>query len=249
MINTPIFVPYFNKCFKKFLKKYDKIISYMFNILKQYKPKIIDSYVYTLETRPHPLYKYTDKLYLACILHIMFYSSAWCSFLGPIPGDQVSKRHLEYCSYDFYKKFFDTATIDTINEYERKNKNTVKHIHTDTTVNNNKLCKEINKHYPCNKNRKGMKVSFLINNYGIILAILMDDSTKHDSKFGVEHINEFFKRKRIMKLIKKHNNKLIFFADSAYDTHLIRETIKNLGLRCIIKPNNKNTKDPKKKDI
>ena len=105
------FQPYINPRFKKFLNKYDKIISLLFDILKSYKPKIIDSYFYSIEhPPPHPLYKYTDKLFLACIIYISLYCPTWESFLGPIPGDQVNKRHLLYCSYDLYAYFFITAT-------------------------------------------------------------------------------------------------------------------------------------------
>jgi hypothetical protein len=101
-----IFTPNINVRFKKFLEEYDKIISLLFNILKTYKPKIIDSYTYSIEQPPpHPLYKYTDKLYLACILFIILYCPTWESFLGPIAGDQVNKRHLQYLNYDFYSNF------------------------------------------------------------------------------------------------------------------------------------------------
>ena len=47
-----IFTPHINARFKKFLKKYDKTISLLFNILKTRKPNIIDSYSYSIENPP-----------------------------------------------------------------------------------------------------------------------------------------------------------------------------------------------------
>jgi transposase len=117
----------------------------------------------------------------------------------------------------------------------------------DATINNNKLCKDVTKHLPINKNRKGIKVSFLINNRGIILSILIDESTVHDSKFAIEHIKEFLERKNIVKLIKKHKNKIYFLADSAYDNEEIKKVLEDNNIRFIIKPNNKNTKNPLKR--
>ena len=248
VIKYDIFKPHFNSRFKKFLKEYDYTISLLFDILKKYKPKIIDAYQYSIDQPPpHPLYKYTDKLFLACILFCVLYCPTWESFLGPIPGEQVNKRRLMYIQYDIFKKFFDTATQVSISELERKHKNTIKYVNIDTTINNNKLCKDITKHLPINKNRKGAKVSFLVNNRGIILSILIDDSSVHDSKFAIQHINDFFRKKRILKLIKKHKNKIYFLADSAYDNNEIKKTLNKINIRFIIKPNNKNTKDPHKR--
>ena len=34
----------------------------------------------------------------------------------------------------------------SISELEKKNKNTIKYVNIDTTINNNKLCKDVTKH-------------------------------------------------------------------------------------------------------
>lgn len=162
-------------------------------------------------------------------------------------SEEVKSTKSILSSDDLFKKFFDTATQVSISELERKHKNTIKYVNIDTTINNNKLCKDITKHLPINKNRKGAKVSFLVNNRCIILSILIDDSSVHDSKFAIQHINDFFGKKRILKLIKKHKNKIYFLADSAYDNNEIKKTLNKINIRFIIKPNNKNTKDPHKR--
>jgi hypothetical protein len=248
MVKSEIFKPQINGTFKKFLDEYDYTISFLFNNLKKFKPDIIDSYCYSEENPPkNRNYKYPDKLFLACILYISLYQRDWKHFLGPIPGKQVNARHLLYLKFGFYREFFEVATEKTISEFEKKHKNTVKYISTDTTVNNNKLCKDLSKHYPCNKNRKGAKVSFLVNNHGIVLSVLVNESSMHDSRFAIKHIDEFFSRKKIIKLVRKHKNKLVFLADSAYDCAEIKNKLCELGIRFIIKPNNRATKDASKK--
>ena len=105
-------------------------------------------------------------------------------------SEEVKSTKSILSSDDLFKKFFDTATQVSISELERKHKNTIKYVNIDTTINNNKLCKDVTKHLPINKNRKGAKVSFLVNNRCIILSILIDDSSVHDSKFAIKHNNE-----------------------------------------------------------
>ena len=95
---------------QKFFDKNDEVISVMFSVLKKIKPNIVDAYSYSTKNKPPNIrYKYTDKLYLGCILYIVQYNIGWESFLGPIynfPGPQVGKRHREYLSKKVYSKFF-----------------------------------------------------------------------------------------------------------------------------------------------
>ena len=82
-----IFRPYIHPKLRKFFDKNDEVISVMFSVLKEIKPNIVDAYSYSTKNKPpHIKYKYTDKLYLGCILFIIKYNIGWESFLGPIPG-------------------------------------------------------------------------------------------------------------------------------------------------------------------
>lgn len=237
------FKPHINKEFQKFIDNYDTTITKLLNIVNEFKHNCVNSYEYSDKHPPiNPKYKYTDKLYIACIFYIVFYNTSWVHFLGPISGSQVNKRHNEYLKYGVYKKFFDGTAIDSIRFHEKNNINSIKYIITDTTVNNNKLCKDIHKHYPINKNRKGIKVSFLINHKRSILGILVDESAVHDSRFSLKHIDNFFKQKHIMKIMNKHKNKITFLADSAYDSKEIKSKLALLGVKHIICPNNRRRK-------
>ena len=106
--------------------------------MKQYKPTIIDFYSYSLKNPPpHPLYKYTDKLYLACILYVIFYGSTWESFIGPISGKLLNKRHHEYIKYDLYSKFFEISLKKYLKTHD------VKYLSIDSTIIYNKNCIEL----------------------------------------------------------------------------------------------------------
>ena len=75
-------------------------ISSLFNILKKYKPNIIDSYTYSVENPPpYPNYRYTDKLFIACILNIAINNGNWVGFIGLIEGKQVNNRHIQYSNF------------------------------------------------------------------------------------------------------------------------------------------------------
>ena len=88
---------YFSKKFSNFLVENEIIINALFIILKLKKKNIIVSYFFTANNPPpNPRYKYTDKLYLACILFIIKHHISWDSFIDHIPGKQVNKRHNIY---------------------------------------------------------------------------------------------------------------------------------------------------------
>lgn len=75
-INKSIYKPYINPRLKKFFNDHDNTINLIFNTLKLYKPNIVNSYYFSKDNPPsHPRYKYTDKLYLACIFYIILYGS------------------------------------------------------------------------------------------------------------------------------------------------------------------------------
>ena len=156
-----IYEPYIHPRLKKNFNEHIDIINIFFNILKKYKPKIVDSFSYTIKNPPpHPNYKYIEKLYLGCILYVIKYGSTWESFLGPIPGKQFNKRHNEYLIYDLYSNFFKESLEEYLKDY------IMKYLSIDSTIINNKNCVEINKHHPCNKNRKGIKLSVIVDDIG-----------------------------------------------------------------------------------
>lgn len=125
----------------------------------------------------------------------------------------------------------------------------VKYLSIDSTIINNKGCTELNKHLPCNKNRKGIKLSVIVDDIGSPLYCSINESTVHDSKIAAIDINNFSDNKIIKKTLNKTSGYPYLLADSGYDSKTINDKLNKLGFRKIIKPNNKNTKYKKKKKL
>jgi hypothetical protein len=228
MVNKySIFQPHISKRLNKFFNDNDKAISLFFSILKRIKPNIIDAYTYSINNPPpNPRYKYTDKLYIGCIIYITKYNHSWESFIGPIPGKQVHKRHMEYLKEDLYTKFFNKS----LNKYLRDDNN---HLHNqylcaDTTIINNKQCTEINKHLPINKNRKGLKISSINNSQGIPLILSIKESSVHDSKCIIDDLDKLENNKFITDATDQCIGHTYILADSGYDIKSIRDRIEQL---------------------
>lgn len=243
-VKNPIYKPYISPRLKKFFNEHTDVINKIFNVLKIYKPKIVNAFSYSVENPPpHPKYKYPEKLYLGCILFIIKHGSTWESFLGPIPGKQLNKRHHEYLRYDLYSNFFE----ETLKEY-LENHN-VKYFSIDSTIINNKNCVEITKHHPCNKNRKGIKISVIVDDIGSPISSTIAESTNHDTKIAKENINEFINNETIKNALEGTKGYPYLLGDSGYDANSIRSQLKNANIKHIINPNNKNNKYMRKKKI
>ena len=216
MKNKSIYEPYIPARLNKFFNKHIKVINLIFNILQKYKPNIIDCFSYSVKNPPpHPLYKYTDKLYLGCIFYVIYYgstyekrivtqflflvgyASTWESFIGPIPGKQLNKRHHEYIRYGLYSDFYNSC----LKTYLKKND--VKYLSIDSSIINNKGCNELKKHLPINKNRKGVKINAIVDDIGSPLIYSINESTIHDSKIGYKDIQKLSTNKIINNILKK----------------------------------------------
>jgi len=69
-----------NKLFLCFLEKHEKIIIMLFHKLKLFKTDIPNAYLYSdLNPPKRRNYKYTDKLFLGCILYIVLNNRSWNS--------------------------------------------------------------------------------------------------------------------------------------------------------------------------
>jgi hypothetical protein len=239
---TDIIIP---KRLQKFFNDHEIVINTIFNILKKYKPNIVDAYLYSSENRPpHPKYKYTEKLYLGCILYVIKYGVTWESFIGPIPGKQLNKRHNEYINrYDIYSKFFNYSLKKYLKTHN------IKYLSIDSTIVNNKNCSEFNGRLPYNKNRKGGKIEVIGDDKGSPLIFSISESTKHDSKIAINDINKLSTNKIINEALKKTKGHPYILADSGYDSSNLKEKLKIIHFKGIIKPNNRNTKHAKKRKL
>ena len=127
--------------------KNTKIIHYIFLIVKKYKPHIIDCYSFDNLKKPIKGHiKYPEKLYIKCILEVLFNGAYWSRYNGPIPGKQLNKRHNEYVEHGVYSQLYDK----TLRNYFKRHINK-QYIHNiDSTDIKNKLSVEAigrNPHY------------------------------------------------------------------------------------------------------
>ena len=231
---------HFEKSFSDFLNKYDKIILKLFNIVASFKKHCPNTYQYSIKFPPlRSNFKYTDKLFIGCILHVSLNSSSWNSFIGPIPGKQIHKKFMEYSKLGVFKQLFN----DAIKEYSDKSNN-FDLISTDTSTIHNKNCTELRHKIPYLKNKKCLKISTIVDSIGTPLCFSIHDSGNNDCKIFNKDFIEVVSNKRIF---RKFNKKTTLLADKGYDTRAIRNKIKESKIKCIISCNNRRTIDPNKK--
>jgi transposase len=231
-----------NKSFSKFLNKYNRIILEAFNVIRSFKGDIPNTYQYSHKYPPKKItYKYTDKLYIACMLYISINNSSWTSFIGPIEGKQVHKRFMEYSKNKIFKRLFDLAKLNYL--LSEPDTNTIL---ADTTNIVNKQSIEINHRNHYNKNKKTIKISAITDNKGSPLHISVMDGNVHDMKCFDKDIDEFTKKKEIIDKLRRAGKRVILIADKGYDSQRIRNKLKKNNMKPLIKPNNRNTKDKTK---
>lgn len=226
----------FPKAFSSFLESNKKTINIMFSIVSSFKKHIPDSYQYS-DKHPPLLehYKYTDKLYIGCILHIAKNSHSWNSFLGPIPGKQVHKRFREYINYGYFSELFNVSIKNYISL-----KDEIHLLSTDSTNIFNKSCIELHTRNPYFKNKKSCKVSTIVDSKGSPLSLSISDSDEHDSKQFEVVFNNMITNEDVKDKIKENTTLL---GDKGYDSLKVRTTIRNSKIKPIISYNKRNCKN------
>jgi hypothetical protein len=195
---------FINESFSNFLQKFENVISILFDSLQSFKSDIPNVYEYSVKFPPkHSNYKYTDKLFLGCILYVALNNCSWTSFIGPINGKQVHKRFMDYSKHDFFKYTFNSI----IQKY--LNNGNFKHILTDTSCINNKQCIEI-------------KISAITDHKGAPLYVNTYNSNIHDVKCIENDINDRTLNEQILK-----HKRTIMIADKGYDSKNIKPNNRN----------------------
>lgn len=237
------FIPHIPPRLQLFFDENDTQIAEIFGIIKKYKPHIFNTYAFSDNYPPiNKRYNFTEKLYIGCILYITKHGSNWESFIGPINGKLCNERHHQYLSYDVYKKYHKKV----IDIYLKKNPTTMKYLSTDTTIINNKSCSELHNHLPYNKNRKGAKISTIVDSKGTPLILSIGESTRHDINFAIDNVSELAKNDILCNTLNNISGHTYFLGDSGYDGKKMHEATKKIKTTNIVQPNNRGTKNPKK---
>ena len=189
---------------------------------------------------PSKIYKYTDKLFIGCILYVTLNNSSRTSFIGPIPGKQVHKKFKEYCRKGLFKALLKT----TVKEYlctDAMEKTQI--ISIDSTTIFNKNCNEIESRNPYYKNKKCVKITAIVDANGTSLTYPLVKGINHDSKLFNEAFDGMINNNDIS---KNFNTTTTILADKGYDSKAIREKIKKSKIKCIISHDKRNCKDKSK---
>src|SRR5437588_2193081 len=104
-----VFTPdiYINPVLSNFFNKHEQIIKSLLTIVQKIKKNIHDTYKFS-EKYPKrtPCSKYTEKLFIGCMLYIIMNNRSWTLFIGPINGKQVHKKFRDYCNNQLFKSLF-----------------------------------------------------------------------------------------------------------------------------------------------
>jgi len=210
------------------------VVNSIYNFIKTKHVKLFETYNFKYHTQ-----KYKLKEILEAILFFIKISSSWKNFIYKnINYNTVYKNYIKLNKY----KIFELSYLDNLKKYLKKSKKKkLEYVYTDTTTVYNKLNKDKAKRNAYFKNKKIIKISLITESSGITLNCLIESGNYNDSTIYQNQI------KSLNEDEKKEFNNSIFMADSGYDSSYIYELNKVIFKKSIIKPNNRNTKNEKKK--
>ena len=207
------------------------------NFIDKFNEIIKDKYDDNYRTR-----KYREIDYFEEIMYVINSHVYWSSYRGKFNYKVLYNKHLEYINKGYYKTFFENILKKYINTQTYF---IFKYQSTDTSMVSNKLGTNLprNKYY---KNKKGIKISSIVDLNGIPFSLLVEECNKYDStllKNVVESMNHNPKTEKYKTTNRYKQN---FLADSGYDSKANIEFLQNKGYHVIIPPNKRNTKDENK---
>jgi transposase len=143
---------------------------------------------------------------------------------------------------------FKSSYVELLNEYMHiKKADKLKHQSIDSTFVPNQCASNKyisrNKYY---KNKKGCKISTIIDKYGIPISVLVGKGSSNDSIFIEEHFENMLIDTKTHQYKNSHRYKQYILADKGYDTSKLRKICTDKGYIDVIDHNKRNTKDKTK---
>jgi len=183
--------------------------------------------------------KHTEEEYIREIMNMLNNSVYWSRYNGSINGKVLNNKHNYYIRHGVYIDFY----VYLLKHYLKTNRTSkLKFISTDTTFIQNKFCSLVgrNKYY---KNKKGVKISTIVDAYGIPLSIFATNGTVNDGKVFLETYNRMLIFQNTKKYEKNNRYKQYLLADPQYDTKQIRTFLEDKGYTVIVCQNKRNIKN------
>jgi len=187
--------------------------------------------------------KYTEYEYIKELVKFVKCGVYWRRYNRKINGRVLNNKHHEYIKLGIYKAFYKQL----LEKYFKNNKTTkLKYQSIDTSFVPNKYGVKISKRNKYYKNKKGIKISTIVDKYGIPISIFLIGAHRNDSIT----VNDTIMRMLIKTDTKKYKNhnrfKQYFLADKGYDTKSVRDILKKKHYISIIAHNKRNTKNTNK---
>lgn len=204
------------------------------NFINEFQKIISDHYNDNYISR-----KYKEIDYFKEIVYVLNSHIYWSNYSGKFKYKVLYNKHIEYIKKGFYNTLFNNI----FNKYISTQTYFIyKYQSTDTSFIPNKLAKNLprNKYY---NNKKGIKISTIVDTNGIPLSLLLEDCNKHDSTLLNNVLNNLNIDTQPLKYKNANKYKQYFLADGGYDSSSNITLLKNKGYIPIIAHNKRNTKN------
>ena len=220
---------------------------YSYFIMKIDIIKYIENFVNFNYPKKYNFSYRTQKYSLSTIISELFYmlksGVSYRDYRGPI------KRSTLYFHLKFFRdnEIFQKIYISLLLIYFKKNKmGKLKYQIIDSSFiqNINGIdCIGRNKYF---KNKKGTKISFIIDDKKIPISIVLDKGNVNDGQFIEKHLQNMLIDTNTKKFVNNNRYKQYFLGDKGYDSQKIRNILSEKGYIPLIDYNKRNTRDPKK---
>lgn len=183
--------------------------------------------------------KYTPREYLEEIVEVLTTGISWRQHKGKINGRVLNNKHNEFVKLGIY----DALHQKCLEKYIRRNKTKkIKYQSIDSTFIKNEYGVEKQGRNKLYKNKKGVKISAIVDTDGVPLGASINPSNQHDSQL-IDETLDSVKVKLNTKKYKNHNRyKQYFLADAGYCSIGIRNRLMKRGYIPVIAHNKRNTK-------
>jgi len=193
--------------YKKLLKNNEgnSLIDIIENILNEIEKDKNKKYIRNI--------KFTNKEYICEIISVLSNNISWRKHIGKIDGRVLNNKHNYFVKIGLYEKLYEY----NLEKYLKNNKKESKILSMDSTFIQNKNGIEKIGRNVFYKNKKGIKITTIVDNKGIPLKMRIDEGNRHDAILAPKIINNMVPNK---KNIKKY-----ILADKGYDSQKIRNLI------------------------
>jgi len=184
------------------------------SIIKKLEPVKNESYIRNK--------KHTLEEYLMGIIEVLCNNISWRKYMGKINGRVLNNKHNEFVKLGVYNELYKV----NLKKYLRKSKKKfLKYLSIDSSfIENRNGINNLgrNVYY---KNKKGRKISLIVDSKGIPINVCISAGNKHDCTIFKENKN----------MINQASNKNKYFmADKGYDSEEIRNILRAKGYIPII---------------